>query len=84
MGAINYEFPFTICLIFYFWKMKWGQSICINYTRGDICVKFATEACQLALSALDQLSLNLHNALVRRKKGGIHFQGSSFEQDLTI
>jgi hypothetical protein len=72
-------------LYFIFWKLKWGQSNCISNTRGDICVKFPTEACQLALSALDQLSLNLHNALARRKKkGGIHFQGPSFEQDLTI
>jgi hypothetical protein len=64
--------------------MKWGQSISINYTKGHICVKFTTEARQLSLSALDQLSLNLHNALVHRKKGGIHFHASSFEKDLTI
>jgi hypothetical protein len=71
MGAINYEFPFTICLRFYFWKTKWGQSICINYTRGDICVKFVIEAYRLALSALDQLYLNLLYALVHiEKKGG--------------
>ena len=62
--------------------MKWGKLICIHYTRGDICVKFAIEAYKLALSTLDQLSLNLHNALVRRKIGENSFPGVFFRARL--
>ena len=53
-------------LYFIFGKLSGANQFGIKCTRGDICVIFATVACHLALSTLDQLSLDLQNVLVCR------------------
>jgi hypothetical protein len=78
MGAIKYEFPFTICLIIYFLEHEVGAiNVCM---RDDICVIFVVEVYQLDLITHYQPSLNFQNTLAHREKGKNYFQGPSFEQ----
>ena len=41
MGAINIEFPFTICQFnfIFFLDLKWGKSMSMQYIQEDICLK---------------------------------------------
>jgi hypothetical protein len=63
-SIMNFLSPSILYFTFGIWSG--GNQFGIKYIRGDICVIFATEACHLALSALDQLSLDLQNVLVCR------------------